>query len=164
MEPAQLLNSTRFSRCACCAVMLAAIEQFGKAAWSLLPSWDLADRVVRIYAYGLSRDRDTLSLELYLKDGGPKRTLELFFPESATSQFTNSNELGAIEVHDRLTIIRPRIHRTACRESPAVAVEPPHVPGRPPMGSHAAADLLGTARRMPGQRRSRASQAGSGVS
>ncbi len=85
MEPAQLMNSG-FSGCVCCAMMLAAVEQFGEAAWSLPPSWDLADRVVRIYAYGLSRDRDTLSLELYLKDGGPKRTLELFFPESGTSQ------------------------------------------------------------------------------
>jgi hypothetical protein len=91
MEPAQLINSARIGGCPCCAVMLAAVEQFGEAAWSnpreRQPlSWDLADRVARIYAYGLSSDRDTLSLEVYLKDEETKRTLELFFPESGKGQ------------------------------------------------------------------------------
>ncbi|KAK3902817.1 heterokaryon incompatibility protein-domain-containing protein [Staphylotrichum tortipilum] len=108
MEPAQLMSSARFSGCACCAVMLAAVEQFGVAAWSLPPSWDPADRVVRIYAYGLSSDRDTLSLELYLKDEGPKRTLELFFPESGTNP-------GSLE----LRAVRPRPSLSGHPMSPA---------------------------------------------
>ncbi len=104
IEPAQLVHSARVGGCTCCTVMLAAVEQFGWAAWSnpgtgqpLL--WNPVDQVARIYAYSQSSDEETLFLELYPKNEEPKRTLELFFPESGKRQFTHSH---SVEVGTRL--------------------------------------------------------------
>ncbi len=84
--PQELLNSVKRGKCSSCALILNAVTHFGEAAWaqsrdSGSSAWSLVDDITRIYVYGLSTDRDTLSLELYPRKDEPKRILELFYPE-----------------------------------------------------------------------------------
>ncbi|KAK0617668.1 heterokaryon incompatibility protein-domain-containing protein [Immersiella caudata] len=86
VTPDELDQSVKAGKCPLCGVLSAAIQQFGEATWKDDPpgSWD--ERIARIYAYGLSGPHDTLSIEVYYKSGGPRRTFELFYPKSGSTK------------------------------------------------------------------------------
>ena len=84
VTPDELENSAKSDGCDFCAILFAAAQEFGDTAWG--GGWSMNEKISRVYVYGRSHSSDTLSMELYHKDGEhePKRTLELFYPKPAS--------------------------------------------------------------------------------
>jgi hypothetical protein len=72
------LEKSAGAQCAVCKMILDGILHFEDA-------WDLSKDVSHIYVFGLSKEQDSLSLEVYFKDEQPKLVLELYRHEQLRS-------------------------------------------------------------------------------
>lgn len=71
-EPSELIQSVNSSGCQSCTLILTGVRSFQNLAWNF------ENDVTRVYVYGLSTSRDTLSAEIYYKDDRPKLVLEFY--------------------------------------------------------------------------------------
>jgi len=83
-EPSQLVNSATQGGCRICAgilsILLSSESKPNDTQNEPGPSpTSLIDKISRIYIYGQSTKRSTLSLEIYMSNDDPKRCLELFY-------------------------------------------------------------------------------------
>jgi len=68
----ELVKSTKPAKCLACEVVLDGILRFEEN------SWEFSKDVARVYAYGLAKQQDSLSLALYFRDDRPKLVLEFY--------------------------------------------------------------------------------------
>lgn len=83
--PGDLVQSAGVSQCLVCKVLLDGILRFEGP-------WKLNEDVTRIYLIGLTRQEDSLTLEIYFSDDRPKLVLEFYRGEheqSACKHFTS---------------------------------------------------------------------------
>ncbi|KAI1257001.1 hypothetical protein MGN70_000039 [Eutypa lata] len=120
-RPEELLHSVEIDGCSSCALILDAVTRFGEA--QLLDSrplaWSLVDDIARVYVYGLSTARDTLSLEIYFRSEKPKRILELFYPEQGSNVGYHTKRGSFINVN-----LKSAIHINSIKTRPSISDHP----------------------------------------
>ena len=70
--PSELFVSAKLAQCLVCKVILDGIRRFQQ------DSWEFSTDITRVYAYGLTKQQDSLYLELYFRDDRPKLVLEFY--------------------------------------------------------------------------------------